>query len=53
MGERVDHVSDRIDLIGLSSEAKEIEGVDDGSTFYEVDTSTLYIFYKGAWYPQG
>lgn len=40
------------DLIGLSSEAKPTT-VKDGSTYFEVDTSNLYIFYKGTWYLQG
>lgn len=41
-------------FLGLSSEIKPTEGeyVTDGSTFYEVDTSTEYIYYKGTWYKQ-
>lgn len=42
----------RKDLIGLSSESKPTGEV-DGTTFYEVDTSDFYIYYKGTWYLQG
>ena len=42
----------RFDYLGLSSEDKPSEVV-NGSTFYEVDTSKLYIYYKGTWYEQG
>lgn len=41
----------RVDLLGLSSEDKPKSAV-DGTTFYEVDTTDLYIFYKGEWYKQ-
>ena len=43
----------RYDFIGLSSEAKPTatdEGVVDGSTFYEANTSKLFFFTKGTWY---
>ena len=40
------------DYIGLSTETKETENIVDGSTFWEVDTSTLFIFYNGQWYEQ-
>lgn len=42
----------RWDFLGLSSEAKPITGekVTDGSTFFECDTSKLYVFYQGTWY---
>lgn len=45
----------RTDLLGLSTEEKptaDNEYVVDGTTFYEVDTGDLYIFYKGEWYNQ-
>lgn len=38
------------DYIGLSSDEKPITDVVDGSTFFEVDTATGYIFYEGAWW---
>ena len=41
----------RFDYLGLSTEEKPTEIV-DGSTYYEVDTSTLYIAYKNEWYEQ-
>lgn len=41
----------RFDFIGLSTESKPTE-VASGSTFYEVDTSTLFIYYKTQWYEQ-
>ena len=50
--ERIDRTSNYADYIGLSEETKETTGIANGSTFYEVDTSTLYIFYKGTWYEQ-
>ena len=43
----------RKDFIGLSTDTKETENMSDGNTFYEVDTSDFYIFYKGEWYKQG
>lgn len=47
---RADYTSNKIDYMGLSTETKETEGITNGSTFWEVDTSTLYIFYEGKWY---
>lgn len=41
----------RVDILGLSTDSKPETSV-DGTTFYEVDTSTLYIYYKGTWYKQ-
>lgn len=48
---RIDRVSEKIDFIGLSTEEKQTD-VANGSTFWEVDTSKFYIFYKGTWYEQ-
>lgn len=45
--------NDRKDFLGLSTDEKKTTGVIDGSTFYEVDTSSFYIFYDGTWYEQG
>ena len=42
----------RFDYLRLSTEEKPLPNV-DGSTCYEVDTSELYIAYKGQWYKQG
>lgn len=42
----------RFDYLRLSTEEKPEPNV-DGSTCYEVDTSELYIAYKGQWYKQG
>ena len=42
----------RFDLVRLSTESKPTN-VKDGSTCFEVDTSNLYVFYKGTWYLQG
>lgn len=52
----------RFDILGLAEEfdggdsiPKVMEDgtpVQDGSTAYEVDTMTLYIFYNGTWYAQ-
>lgn len=45
--------STRWDFIGLSTEDKPTatsNKVVDGSTFYEADTSKLYIFVQGEWY---
>lgn len=41
----------RVDIIGLSSEEKPGNQA-NGTTFYEVDTTDLYIYYKGTWYKQ-
>ena len=44
----------RWDFIGLSSESKPTpltsKQVVDGSTFFEADTSRLYIWTKNQWY---
>lgn len=40
------------DYLGLSSETKETTDITNGSTYWEVDTSKLYIFYNGTWYEQ-
>lgn len=44
----------RWDFIGLSSQAKPTKATSDkvtnGSTFYESDTSKLYVFYGDQWY---
>lgn len=40
----------RFDYIGLSSEEKPTNKAVKGSTFYELDTSTLYV-YNDEWYP--
>lgn len=45
--------STRWDFIGLSTESKPTatsNKVVDGSTFYEADTSKLYIWVKDQWY---
>lgn len=42
----------RIDFVGLSSETKPTKELKNGSTYYEVDTQTLFIWYKGIWYNQ-
>lgn len=42
----------RLDIVGLSTEEKPTEGVEDGTTYYTVDTQELYIYYKGTWYNQ-
>lgn len=41
-------------FLGLSSETKPLnnEKVIDGSTFYECDTSSFFIYYNGNWYKQ-
>lgn len=41
----------KADLLGLSTDEKPSNQI-DGTTFYEVDTSTFYIYYKGTWYEQ-
>lgn len=41
----------RYDLIGLHDEDKPLNQL-DGTTYYEVDTTALYIYYKGTWYLQ-
>ena len=46
-------IDTRWDFIGLSSETKPDATnpkVQDGSTFFEADTSKLYLWYKDQWY---
>ena len=43
----------RLDIVGLSDETKPLTGIENGTTYYTVDTQELYIFYKGTWYKQG
>lgn len=43
----------RIDIVGLSTETKPTTGIENGTTYYTVDTQEFYIFYKGTWYKQG
>lgn len=52
MATRVDFSNSNWDFVGLSEETKPTENVGNGSTFYEVDTSTLYIYYEEEWYEQ-
>lgn len=44
----------RWDFLGLSTDAKPTsetsENVTNGSTYYEVDTSKLYVYYGDTWY---
>lgn len=44
----------RWDFLGLSTDSKPTPStstrVVDGSTFFEVDTSKLYIYYTDQWY---
>ena len=49
---RYDYTCAATDYIGLSNEPKETENIADGSTLLEVDTSKMYVFYKGTWYEQ-
>lgn len=48
----IEFLKTRFDFIGLSSEDKPTDEAVDGSTFYEVDTSKFYIYYKEEWYEQ-
>ena len=41
----------RADILGLSTDEKPSNQI-DGTTFYEVDTSKFFIWYKGTWYEQ-
>lgn len=45
-------IKNRTDIVILSTEDKPTEGLENGSTCYEVDTGVLYIYYKGTWYEQ-
>ena len=42
----------RWDFLGLSTESKPTTGenITNGSTFYECDTSKLYVYCNGTWY---
>ena len=52
MDEKVTPVTlSRTDIVGLSTEEKP-NNQQDGTTFYEVDTGTFFIYYKGNWYEQ-
>ena len=48
----------RFDLIGLHDETKpdgtmeDGTPIQDGTTYYVVDTMDLYVWYKGEWYLQ-
>ena len=43
----------KIDFVGLSNEEKPTQGnINNGSTYYEVDTGKFYVYYKGIWYEQ-
>lgn len=49
----------RFDLLGLSTEEKPTGKMNDGTplqdgtSYYEVDTMNFYLYYKGTWYLQG
>lgn len=43
----------RIDIVGLSTDDKPVEKIENGSTFYCVDNQQLFVFYNGIWYLQG
>lgn len=43
----------RIDVVGLSNGDKPSTQIKNGTTYYEVDTGDLYIYYGGEWYKQG
>lgn len=42
----------RVDFVGLSTDEKPSEQLENGSTYYTVDTQELYIYYEGEWYLQ-
>lgn len=46
------NINYRLDFVGLSTDTKPTAQVEDGSTFYTVDTQELYVYYKGDWYLQ-
>lgn len=46
------NINYRIDIVGLSTDTKPTAQVENGSTFYTVDTQELYIYYAGDWYLQ-
>lgn len=37
--------------VGKSTETKPVTNVPDATTFYEVDTKQMFIFYEGEWFP--
>jgi hypothetical protein len=43
-------LDNRIDIVSLSTETKPTKNLKNGSTLYEVDTASLYIWYEGNWY---
>lgn len=43
-------LDNRIDIVILSTETKPTKNLKNGSTLYEVDTASLYIWYEGNWY---
>lgn len=43
-------LDNRIDIVILSTEPKPTKNLKNGSTLYEVDTASLYIWYEGNWY---
>lgn len=45
-------IKTRWDFLGLSSESKPTTGdrVTDGSTYFECDTSKMYVWYTDQWY---
>lgn len=43
----------RIDIVGLDAESKpNEENIENGTTYYTVDSHKLFIFYNGEWYDQ-
>ena len=42
----------RIDIVGLDEEDKPTTGIENGTTFYTVDSHKLFIWYEGEWYDQ-
>ena len=45
-------LDNRIDIVILSTETKPTKNLKNGSTLYEVDTASLYIWYEGNWYDE-
>ena len=45
-------LDNRIDIVILSTEPKPTKNLKNGSTLYEVDTASLYIWYEGNWYDE-
>lgn len=50
MPSKIGYMRHSYDWIGLSTETKPGTDVDNGSTFLEVDTSKVFIYYNGTWY---